>query len=53
MQDLHKIFDEAKNRPGNSNVAGDPSRWPDVAGVIAVAEAMLRALYDEDGNRKN
>lgn len=44
FHDLAMIFEAAKNNPENSSVAGNPSKWPDNAGLIAVIDAMFEAL---------
>jgi hypothetical protein len=46
LHDLVMIFERAKNEanPGDE-LAGDPSQWPEVRGVRAVADAILDAIY--------
>lgn len=45
LHDLVMIFDKAKKQaePGDE-FAGNPSKWPDVRGVIAVKDAIVAAL---------
>jgi hypothetical protein len=45
MQDLTRIFNEAHDRPENSDFAGNPALWPKFAGIHAVAEAILDAIF--------
>jgi hypothetical protein len=47
LHDLVMIFERAHNDPNNNRFAGDPSKWPDVAGVKAVTDAILEAIYKE------
>lgn len=46
LHDLIRVFSEAKakSRPGDE-LSGNPSKWPDVRGVNAVLDAVLRAVY--------
>ena len=46
LHDLVMLFDAAHDgaKPG-ADLSGNPSEWPVVRGVNAVAEAMLDALY--------
>jgi hypothetical protein len=46
MQDLMEIFHKAHDDPSNSHYAGNPSKWPDNAGVIAVLDAVYGAIRD-------
>lgn len=48
MQDLTMIFERAKNEaePGDE-FHGNPAKWPNVRGVHAVTEAILKAIYGE------
>ena len=45
MQDLVKIFNEAANREGNDQFAGNPAKWPTVAGVSAIVDICVKQLY--------
>lgn len=49
LHDLVMIFERAKAHaaPGDE-LAGDPTKWPDVRGVSAVVEAVLAAIYDKE-----
>ncbi len=51
MHDLMQIFVKGKENPKNSEVAADPSRWPEVRGLIDVIDAVLQAVYG-DINKK-
>jgi hypothetical protein len=46
LHDLTMIFEQAA-KDGNP-IAGNPSEWPTVRGVKAVAEAVLNAVYASD-----
>jgi hypothetical protein len=49
LQDLVRIFEDAKKMAGPSDhLSANPSKWPDVRGVIAVTEAVLVAVYGRD-----
>lgn len=45
MYDLVQIFAKARDNFVNSEYAGNPSRWPTFAGVSAVTDAILDAIY--------
>lgn len=46
MQDLTRVFSEAraKSTP-EDRLSANPSKWPDVRGVMAVTDALLDAIY--------
>lgn len=48
LHDLVVAFEDAKAqaRPGDE-FASNPSRWPEVRGIIAVRNAIVRAIYGE------
>lgn len=48
MQDLSRVFHEAKAKaePGDE-LAGDPGRWPDNRGIMAVVETINAAYRGE------
>ncbi len=47
LQDLMKIYDDATKGPDISPFSGNPSKWPNVAGVRAVVEVCLVELHDK------
>lgn len=50
LSDLTRIFEQAKKeaKPGDE-YAGNPSLWPDVRGVRAVTDAILNAVFGDEG----
>lgn len=45
---LIKAFEAAKSEAAQGDeFAGDPSKWPDVRGIIAVAKLMVEAFERE------
>ncbi len=53
LHDLVMIYDKASKSPGNNHFSGNPSQWPEVAGVIAVKEAILDAIYPPQSRALN
>jgi hypothetical protein len=46
LHDLTMIFERAKNEASHTDhLSGNPSKWPDTRGIIAVADAILDAIY--------
>jgi hypothetical protein len=49
LQDLVQISENAKAEAGPGDAAaGNPSRWPEVRGVKAVVDAVLKAIYSSE-----
>lgn len=48
LHDLTMIFERAKKDPRNNPIAGNPSLWPEVAGVQAVVNAVLDAIFEPE-----
>jgi len=49
LHDLTMIAERAKKeaKPGDE-YAGDPSKWPDVRAVRAVADAVLNSIFEPE-----
>lgn len=48
LHDLVVAFGRAKSEAApNDRYSANPSKWPDVRGINAVAEAILTAIYPE------
>lgn len=46
MQDLTRIFSAARaEATEGDHFSADPSKWPDMRGIIAVTDALLDAIY--------
>lgn len=46
LQDLCRIFHDARDAAGpHDYLSGNPCKWPDTRGVIAVTDAILDAIY--------
>jgi hypothetical protein len=51
MQDVTNVFECAKNEASlTDHVSADPSKWPDIRGLIAVTELLVSA-FDKDSTR--